>query len=92
MKVTAAIARQLQLLCDDFDDADRLATGLTELGARPGGSGAFLGLGLLLGGRGRIRRAGEDRDSQRSSGTRAGIPGGASIAFGAGRHGAPASE
>lgn len=33
MKATAAIARQLRLLCDDFDDADRLATGLTELGA-----------------------------------------------------------
>jgi hypothetical protein len=33
VKVTAAIARQLQLLCVDFDDAGRFVTGLTELGA-----------------------------------------------------------
>jgi hypothetical protein len=33
VKVTAAIARQLQLLCDDPDDTGRFATGLTQLGA-----------------------------------------------------------
>ena len=33
MKVTAAIARQLELLCADSGDADRLVTGLTELSA-----------------------------------------------------------
>lgn len=33
MKDTAGIARQLRLLCDEPDDADRLVTGLTELGS-----------------------------------------------------------
>jgi hypothetical protein len=33
VKVTAAIARQLQLLCADFEDTERLAIGLTTLGA-----------------------------------------------------------
>lgn len=32
MKVTAAIALQLQLLCDNTDDKSRLATGLIQLG------------------------------------------------------------
>jgi hypothetical protein len=33
VKLTAAIARQLRLLCENLEDADRLATGLAELGA-----------------------------------------------------------
>jgi hypothetical protein len=33
VKLTAAIARQLHLLCENVDDAERLATGLAELGA-----------------------------------------------------------
>jgi hypothetical protein len=33
MKATAALARQLELLCAGFGDAQRLASGLSELGA-----------------------------------------------------------
>jgi hypothetical protein len=33
VKATAALARQLELLCADFRDAEQLATGLSELGA-----------------------------------------------------------